>query len=135
MSQGLIIRELRDRNAWSQEYVANELNMSQPAYCNLELDKTQLSLERAEKLAALYNVPLSIFSKEQSSTINYNTGHYSRTIINSKITEEKVSLDEKELYLKIISDKEILIELLKDEIIDLRNDKQFLKDQLALKLK
>lgn len=135
MSQGLIIRELRDRNAWSQEYVANELNMSQPAYCNLELDKTQLSLERAEKLATLYNVPLSIFSKEQNSTINYNTGHYSRTIINSKITEEKVSLDEKELYLKIISDKEILIELLKDEIIDLRNDKQFLKDQLALKLK
>lgn len=135
MSQGLIIRELRDRNAWSQEYVANELNMSQPAYCNLELDKTQLSLERAEKLAALYNVPLSIFSKEQNSTINYNTGHYSRTIINSKITEEKVSLDEKELYLKIISDKDILIELLKDEINDLRNDKQFLKDQLALKLK
>lgn len=135
MSQGLIIRELRDRNAWSQEYVANELNMSQPAYCNLELDKTQLSLERAEKLATLYNVPLSIFSKEQNSTINYNTGHYSRTIINSKITEEKVSLDEKELYLKIISDKDILIELLKDEINDLRNDKQFLKDQLALKLK
>lgn len=135
MSQGLIIRELRDRNAWSQEYVANELNMSQPAYCNLELDKTQLSLERAEKLATLYNVPLSIFSKEQNSTINYNTGNYSRTIINSKITEEKVSLEEKELYLKIITDKDILIGLLKDEINDLRNDKQFLKDQLALKLK
>lgn len=135
MSQGLIIRELRDRNAWSQEYVANELNMSQPAYCNLELDKTQLSLERAQKLASLYNVPLSIFSKEQNSTINYNTGNYSRTIINSKITEEKVSLEEKELYLKIISDKDILIGLLKDEINDLRNDKQFLRDQLALKSK
>lgn len=135
MSQGLIIRELRDQNTWSQEYVANELNMSQPAYCNLELDKTQLSLERAQKLATLYNVPLSIFSKEQNSTINYNTGNYSRTIINSKITEEKVSLEEKQLYLKIISDKDILIGILKDEINDLRNDKQFLKDQLALKSK
>ncbi|WP_038697436.1 helix-turn-helix domain-containing protein [Sphingobacterium sp. ML3W] len=135
MSLGLIIRALRDKNAWSQEYVANELNMSQPAYCNLELDKTKLSFERAKKLATLYDVPISMFSKENNSTINYNTGQFSRTIINSKITEEKVSLEERQLFQNIITDNDVLIRLLMDEINDLRSDKQFLKDQLALKLK
>lgn len=130
MSSGTILRALRDQHGWSQEFVANELNISQPSYCSLEQDKTKLSIERASKLAELYNVPITMFSKEDDSIINYNVGRKSRTIINSNITKESLSLGEQNLYERIIEDKNIQIQDLKSEISELRKNVDFLRKQL-----
>ncbi|WP_294186947.1 helix-turn-helix domain-containing protein [uncultured Sphingobacterium sp.] len=130
MSTGTILRSLRDEHGWSQEFVANELNISQPSYCSLEQDKTKLSIERATILAELYNVPIAIFSEDKDSIINYNLGRKSRTIINSNITKESLSLKEENLYQEIIEDKNNQIQHLKSEIAELRKNISFLQKQL-----
>jgi|SRR5690606_3210076 len=134
MSVGVLLRSLREQQRWSQEYVANELDISQPSYCSLELDKTKLSIKKAKKLSELYNVPYDIFFEDSNSIINYNTGRKSRTIINSQITKESLSLGEKKLYEDIIAEKNNHIEYLKTEIIELRAHIKFLQKQLENKI-
>lgn len=131
MEKGTILRALREQKHWSQEYVANELNISQPSYCSMELGKSKLSLARAEKLSVLYNVPIGIFTENnEERVVNYNTGSHSRTIINSRINEEVLSLGERELYKELLNEKDIQIEYLKSEIHDLKKNVSFLQNQL-----
>lgn len=132
MDKSAILRALREQNGWSQEYLANELEISQPSYCSLELGKRKLSLARAEKLAKLFNVPISIFTEDDQRVVNYNTGSHSRTIISSRINEETISLGERALYKELINEKDNQIKYLKSEIHDLKKNISFLQNQLEI---
>lgn len=133
MRIGILLRELRNEKGYSQEYVANQLDISQPSYCNLENDKTKLSISKANILAKLYNVPSSMFTEDSSTIVSYNTGSNSRTIINSKIKEDNLSLNERNLYEELLNEKNIQINDLKDEVKELRSHIRFLQDQLKVK--
>ncbi|MBC7362195.1 MAG: DUF4065 domain-containing protein [Candidatus Aminicenantes bacterium] len=51
-----LIRELREKNGFSQEYVAKHLGLSRPTYIQIEQGKRELTLTEARKLAALFGI-------------------------------------------------------------------------------
>ncbi len=55
---GKKLKELRDENGFSQEYVANILHVSQVAYSRYETGKRQISFETVSTLADFYKVSL-----------------------------------------------------------------------------
>lgn len=59
-----ILNKLRTKHNYTEEYVARKMNMSQSAYSRLESGKTELSLERMEELARVYNMPVSEILEE-----------------------------------------------------------------------
>ncbi|MCC7402269.1 MAG: helix-turn-helix transcriptional regulator [Chitinophagaceae bacterium] len=50
------LKSLREKNGYSQQDVADALNMSQNAYSLLETGKTKLDVERLQMIAAFYKV-------------------------------------------------------------------------------
>lgn len=54
------IKELRRKHDFSQEEVAERLNMSQNAYSQIESGKTKLDIERLCQVAEFYKISLYI---------------------------------------------------------------------------
>lgn len=52
------IRTLRIMNGFSQEYMANQLDVSQTAYSKLETGKTEISLKRVYEIALVLGVSI-----------------------------------------------------------------------------
>lgn len=50
------LKSLRERNGYSQQEVADALNMSQNAYSLLETGKTKLDVERLHLIAKFYKI-------------------------------------------------------------------------------
>lgn len=50
------VRDLREDNDFSQEYIADYLSCSQSAYSKIENGKRQLSIDYLIKLSTLYRV-------------------------------------------------------------------------------
>lgn len=69
-----IMRILRESRDYSQEYVANVLNINQKTYSNLESGKTKLTLDRIQQLSEFYHVKPDYFLSDELPVINYNTG-------------------------------------------------------------
>jgi len=49
------IKELRKLNKYSQKFVAEYLNISQPQYSKIESYYTNITFDKLDKLAILYN--------------------------------------------------------------------------------
>ncbi|MFC4875069.1 helix-turn-helix domain-containing protein [Negadavirga shengliensis] len=132
-----IMRILRESNDYSQEYVANVLDINQKTYSNLESGKTKLTLERINQLADFYKVKPEYFLSDELPVINYNnTGPksnsnsgYIHTYINEKNSE---SLYERLLSEKdhIIKEKDDQIKLLKELLEIERREVQNLKRKI-----
>lgn len=52
------IRTLRIMKGYSQEYMANELEISQNAYSKLEAGKTQISVKRVYEIALVLGISI-----------------------------------------------------------------------------
>ncbi len=52
------LKDLRIDHDYTQKYIASILNISQNTYSDIELGKTNISVEALIKLADLYNVSL-----------------------------------------------------------------------------
>lgn len=53
------LRRLRQLFGYSQEYVAFNMGMTQPAYCKWESGQTQPSIGKLETLACLYQLTIA----------------------------------------------------------------------------
>ncbi len=56
-----ILQSLRESKNWTQEYVAEVLDITQSAYARLEAGKTKLTIDRAKELANVFAVPPEAF--------------------------------------------------------------------------
>lgn len=61
------IRELRLKNNFTQEYVAEQLGVSRPTYLLIEQGKRELTITEAKKLASLYGLSLEQLLEGKSS--------------------------------------------------------------------
>ncbi|MEZ0610241.1 helix-turn-helix domain-containing protein [Fibrella sp. WM1] len=52
------LRRLRQLFGYSQEYIAFNIGMTQPAYCKWESGQTQPSLTKLQELAGLYQLTI-----------------------------------------------------------------------------
>ncbi len=54
-----ILKDLRESNSYTQEYIARILNVVQRTYCDYELGKTRIPIDSIIKLAIFYDVDLN----------------------------------------------------------------------------
>ncbi|WP_339870401.1 helix-turn-helix transcriptional regulator [uncultured Algoriphagus sp.] len=128
-----IMRILRESQDYSQEYVADVLNINQKTYSNLESGKSKLTVDRIQQLADLYHVKPDYFLSEELPVINFNnTGPksnsnsgYIHTYVNEKsadafyerlLLEKDLQLKEKESQISLLKE---MIEVLKSKIENL----------------
>ncbi len=113
------IRDIREQKKYSQEYVATQLGVDPNTYGRWERGETKLEVETLIKIAKVFEVGLAdlvegngdqIFNIKNNQTVNGN-------VTNSDASEVK------DLYVKLLAEKDKAIQRLEEEI-------KFLRDQL-----
>ncbi len=63
---GIRIKRIREYRNYTQQYMADNLELSQNAYCKIENGTTKLTTDRLESIAKILDVPVeSILSSEK----------------------------------------------------------------------
>jgi transcriptional regulator with XRE-family HTH domain len=101
------LKILRESHDYTQEYVAEVLDISQNAYSLLEKGTTKITLDRLEKLAELYKMPPVELINENAISMDHVNG----TEAHSNFPPAMSSF-EKKMYEQTISRLEIDIEKL-----------------------
>ncbi|THA00772.1 helix-turn-helix domain-containing protein [Rodentibacter pneumotropicus] len=116
------IRTMREIRKWSQEEMAEKMNMSLNGYARIERGETKLSLEKLEQIANIFNMDAlefmqtansgTYFILNESGDNNNSVTYYGNNEL-SAVEIEKLKL--------IIQNKDNLI-LFKDELIKNKDD-------------
>ncbi|WP_353170419.1 helix-turn-helix transcriptional regulator [Flavobacterium sp.] len=103
------LRKLRVNKGYSQESMAETLQISQKTYSNMENDKSSISIENLKKIAEEFNVDLLELLSDGKVIVQYNTANDSSTfngVVNNNVSEELIiQLKERIEDLKIIIDE------------------------------
>lgn len=110
---GTLIKKIRESKGYSQEYIADEINISQSAYSDLENNKTKLDLVRLQKIANVLQVNLTSILNginaldlvNKSFEFHPNSSHY---FFKQLIVQ----------YEKRLKEKDEIIELLKFQLLN-----------------
>jgi len=55
-----IVKKLREKKNFSQEYIANQLGLSQSQYCRREKGKVKFLADEIFKLSQIFEVPINL---------------------------------------------------------------------------
>jgi len=110
------IKRIREERDYSQDYIAQRLNITQKAYSKIETNQTRLSVDNLLKIAEVLETSVNKILDIDGGTVynNYST-HNGEGIVINKTTSDKII----ELYDKLLKAKD-------DEITSL---KELLKDK------
>ncbi|WP_454059744.1 helix-turn-helix domain-containing protein [Elizabethkingia ursingii] len=110
------IRRIRRERDFSQEYMAEMLNLSQSQYSRLENNESPIDFEKVGKIAIILDVnPFDILEFSEQSFINCSQSGNINTINNNEDFKH-----ERESYLQQIKELKEDKEFLKQEIISLK---------------
>ena len=107
---GKNIRKFRELKGYSQEYMANEMELTQASYAKLESNSTKISVERLFTIAKLLETDVADILELNKQTI------YQQDIKEHSIGHQEVQnlhQDNKEVYEKLLQSKDEQIALLK----------------------
>lgn len=121
------IRVLREERNWSQEDMANKLQMSTNGYAKLERGESRLYIPKLEQIAEVFDIDiLELMSVGEKNVVLFQEsgnnhcvniiGHSEKDLI-LEISQLKLNLSHKE---EIIQYKDQIIELQKQELETLR---------------
>lgn len=86
------LRKLRISKGYSQEYMADVLQISQKTYSNMENDKSSISIDTLKKIASEYNLDLMEILSDERVIVQNNNSHDTSTfqggIIINHLSEE-----------------------------------------------
>ncbi|SFD01186.1 DNA-binding transcriptional regulator, XRE-family HTH domain [Flexibacter flexilis DSM 6793] len=112
------IRKLRELRNYTQEYIADKLEISQQQYSNIEKGLFDISLKKLYKISEVLEVsPATILEFDAKYIFQNNAPNYT----NQKTVHNNFPLEIKKLYeehMKLQSDK---IKLLEEKILWLEN--------------
>ena len=98
------IKKLRELRNLTQDYMAEQLGIKQPAYSKIETDTGKIDVEKLEIIAQALQMTLpDLLAFDEKNVFNNNGGSYNN--INSgtnNFTNEK----ERELYERVIASKD-----------------------------
>ena len=63
------IKELREQNKFSQEYLAEKLEVSRPTYMQIEKGERDITVPEARKLALIFGLSLENFLGDEASVL------------------------------------------------------------------
>ena len=132
MSVNEKIRTIRETRNWSQEDMAEKMNMSKNGYAKIERGETKLNLHKLEQIANILNIDVLELIKNDDKNVlffmnDHNTNYYgSNENLTSEIDLLKLTISHKDELLKqrdlVIEQKDSEISALK-EIISLLKSK------------
>ena len=132
MSVNEKIRTIRETRNWSQEDMAEKMNMSKNGYAEIERGETKLNLHKLEQIANIFNIDVLELIKNDDKNVlffmnDHNTNYYgSNENLTSEIDLLKLTISHKDELLKqrdlVIEQKDSEISALK-EIISLLKSK------------
>ena len=79
------LRRIREIFGYSQDYVANRMGISQPAYWQKENRKRMPSEERFEQIAELYNLTVEDIKYEELNTVLIKVHKMQIVILEKKV--------------------------------------------------
>jgi len=107
------IKRVREIKGYSQEYLADSLNISQSAYSDLENNKTKLGLNRLQKIADVLDTDIIEF---MSSNITFSDNQKGGVANNAYVINQ-LSDQLKEQYEIRLKEKDDVIEMLKSQLL------------------
>ncbi len=113
------LRQLRLDKGYSQEYMAELLEVSQKTYSNIENNKSPISVERLLKVIHEYQIDASVFLSEKSrvTTLKPNSENPKKNTITFLSEELILQLKERiEEYKMIVNEKNRRIEFLENRL-------------------
>lgn len=117
------IKKLRDTNGYSQDYIAEKIGISQAAYSKIESGQTNITIERANQLAKLYDIDTEyFFSSDDGKNIHYGQDNSYGPIHtnNNYFNDDRIN----ELYSNLINEKNKIIQEYKEIINILRENNE-----------
>ena len=120
------IRVLRELNQWTQEEMAEKLEMSAGGYAKIERGDSQLNLSRLEQIAKIFNINvLELVQNDKGFTVQIND------IVNQDNGTNQISVYSSPNEVEIEKLKMIIQH--KDELLQQkRNENKLLRDMLEL---
>jgi transcriptional regulator with XRE-family HTH domain len=85
------LRRIREIFGYSQDYVANRMGISQPAYWQKENAKRMPSDERFEQIAELYNLTVEDLKYEELNSVLIKVHEIQIQILKKKSTDGVIS--------------------------------------------
>jgi helix-turn-helix domain-containing protein len=124
------IRTIRETRNWSQEDMAEKMNMSKNGYAKIERGETNLNLHKLEQIANIFNINVLELIKNDDKNVlffmnDHNTDYYgSNENLTSEIAQLKLIISHKDELLK---QRDLVIELKDSEISALKDIISLLK--------
>lgn len=113
----LNIRKIREQKGFSQEYVAQELDISQASYARLESEETKITVDRLFRLAEIFQIEVTEFFNEGRLNIqtqnNYEGAYGNGYVQNLTIANNEMIDKLMESYQVRLQEKDQQIEFLK----------------------
>lgn len=135
MQLNKMIRTMREMRQWSQEQMAEKINMSLNGYAKIERGETKLTVDKLDKIAQIFGMDILEFIQNANQGVYFmlngsadnNTVHYGTD--NSLANEnEKLRLALK-FKDEIIANKELLLQQQQNEIATLKQMIALLNNQ------
>lgn len=112
------IRKIRIIKGYSQEYMADLLEISQSAYSDIERGKTKINLERLRKVALILELDVNYI-------MDFHEKHFFTKTIQTTLA--KIDYDEERIIVELFNKER---ELYKEQIINLKNEIVYLRSKL-----
>ena len=108
---GFNIRKIRESKGFSQDYMANVLDISQASYARLENEDTKVTVDRLSKIAEILNTNIIDFFDADRVTIqSQNNYECSYGLV------QNLTIENKEIMEKLLKSKDDQINLLQNVI-------------------
>ncbi|MGX2966432.1 helix-turn-helix domain-containing protein [Ursidibacter sp. B-7004-1] len=127
MSVNEKIRMVREMNQWSQEEMAEKMNMSTNGYAKIERGETKLNLHKLEQIAHIFNIDvLELMNTDGKGVLFLMNEHANNT--NYYGNNENLTAEIDKLKL-IISHKDEIVAQKNAEILALKEIIELLKQK------
>lgn len=104
MLVGEKIRKIRTLKGFSQDYLANKLNISQVAYSDIENNKTKISLKRLEEISTIFELDINdILTFDEKQVFNNTFNDTAKGFFNVEKVINDAFENERNLYLDQIN--------------------------------
>ncbi len=117
---GTKIKKIRELRNFTQEYMAEKLNMTQAGYSKIERDEVDVNFDKIEKIAEILQITPSALVGFDEKYVFHN---YSQTTNSFGINHESINSTEKQLYIDKIALLEEKIVYQQDIINQLKGKK------------
>ncbi|MEN9611143.1 MAG: hypothetical protein RLZZ628_1957 [Bacteroidota bacterium] len=121
MEIGHKIKKIRELRNYTQEYMAEQLKISQEGYSKIEANRTKVSLERVEQIAKILKVDFYDLLSFDEKVVFNNVFHHQQ---DNNIVVGQQNDATKDLYERLFQELKLQIQHLQSEIAFLREQLQ-----------